>query len=382
MTVASISNASIVGVASAVPSRVNGIECISKLFGESEAQKLAKQTGVSSRRAVSPKTCTSDLCFAAAEILLKHLDWPRDSIDGLFFVSQSPDYFLPATSTVLHQRLKLSRNCAALDVNLGCSGWVYGLWLAANALSSGGLHKVLLLAGDTPSRALSPEDHSTFPLFGDAGTATALEFDPSAPPITFVLGTNGEGYPHIMIPAGAFRNPRSQKTGVRSMRDDGNVRCDEDLYMNGTEVFTFTLREVPPMISAALTHSGWTPADVDAFVFHQANRFILDHLVKKMKIPAERVPYSLNEYGNTSSASIPLTMTTTLSDELSFSAKKLILAGFGVGFSWATAAVECGPLVMPPLVELDDAQLQSQQAQPQIFPSIAMPSAVGEVPVF
>lgn len=333
----------IAGIAAAVPEKRVGLAELAQQFGEAPAAKLVNATGVNWRHVASDGICASDLCFAAARRLLDDLSWPAESIDVLVFVSQTPDYRLPATSCVLHERLGLSKQCAAFDVNLGCSGYVYGLWMAAQTLVAGGAGRALLLVGDTISRTVAPGDRATAPLFGDGGSATALERDSTAGPTTFVLGTDGAGHRHIMIPAGGFR-------------ESGNAGAN--LSMNGAEVFEFTLREVPPMIDAVLAASGWTADDIDAFVFHQANRFLLDHLAKKMKLPADKMMMALDEFGNTSSASIPIAMARTLSCRLGERRLRLALAGFGVGWSWAAATLECGPIVVsePLLVPAGETQ--------------------------
>jgi 3-oxoacyl-[acyl-carrier-protein] synthase-3 len=304
--------------------------------------------------------CASDLCFAAAERLLSQLEWDRSSIDHLVVVTQYPDYLLPATSCLLHGRLGLSKSCACLDINLGCSGYIYGLSVASALLSTVSAGRCLLLVGDTPSKTASPQDKSVSMLFGDAGTATALESSPAAPPMYFQLGTDGSGYRHLILPAGGFRHPSTQLTKVRTERESGNWRSEEDLFMDGPEIFAFTLREVPPLIRTTLEATGWPVESVDAFIFHQANRFMIQHLQKKLKLPAEKVPIALGEYGNTSSASIPLAINAALRDTVSFGEQQLIMAGFGVGLSWGSAAVTCGPLVVPEIVTVPDPVLSEE----------------------
>ena len=301
---------------------------------------------------VSAGVCTSDLCEAAARKLLAALNWTPDSVDALIFVSQTPDYLLPATSCSLHGRLRLSKQCAAFDLNLGCSGYVYGLWIASQ-LVVGGLKRVLLLVGDTISRIVSPLDRSAVPLFGDAGTATALERDENNMPWVFELGTDGSGQEHLIVPAGGFRHPRTSTTSLRTKREGGNIRSDEDLFMDGAEVFSFTLKVVPPLFKSILTAANWTVDTTDSFVMHQANQFMLQYLAKRMKLPPEKVVLSLGQFGNTSSASIPLALTHSLADRLRESNMRLLLAGFGVGFSWGAVALACGPIVIPELVTVD-----------------------------
>ena len=311
-------------------------------------QKIAQATGVFTRHISRPDQCASDLCFHAAVRLLEELDWDKDSLDAIIVVSQSFDYICPATSCVLHGRLGISKDCAAFDLSLGCSGYVYGLWNAASLIAAG-CKRVLLMAGETPSMTASPLDKSARPLFGDAGSATAIEVEENRQ-MCFELGTDGTGYKHLIVPAGGFRQRHTAETARRTEREGGNIRSDEDLFMDGAEIFTFTLREVPPMLNKVLTRAEWGVGDIDAFVFHQANRFIVDYLAKKMKLRHDRVPYSLNEFGNTSSASIPLTISHCLPQPLRKGGTRLVLAGFGIGFSWGAVALECGPVILPEIV--------------------------------
>jgi 3-oxoacyl-[acyl-carrier-protein] synthase-3 len=345
-----ISGVRIAGIASAVPEAVRPNTAFNETFGDEEVRKICARTGVSQVHTAGPGICTSDLCYAAAKRLLESMNLAADAVDALVFVSQTPDYLLPATSCSLHGRLGLAQRCAAVDVNLGCSGYIYGLWLASQFIAAGSARTVLLLVGDTISRIVSPEDRSVVMLFGDAGSATILERDESAGSIAFELGTDGSGQNHIRVPAGLFRQPRTTSTSMRTRRSDENIRSDEDLSMDGAEVFTFTLSAVPVMIEAALKTAGWTSSTPDAFVLHQANQFMLQHLAKRMRIPAAKTILAMAEYGNTSSASIPLTMTHVLRDKLQAGPLPLLLAGFGVGLSWGAAALSCGPLAMPDLV--------------------------------
>ena len=341
----------IAGLAAAVPGNSREI-AENSFFGPEDLSRISQNTGVARRHLAGPSICTSDLCLAAAENAIQQSGWERERIGALLFVSQTPDYVLPATACSLHGKLGLSKGCAALDVNLGCSGYVYGLWLAGSMMSGGGITRILLLAGDTISRLVSPEDRSVASLFGDAGTATLLEFDPSTDPAYFELGTDGKGSEHLIVKAGAFRQPRSEQTQVRAADERGNVRSEEDLYMDGGEILAFTLNTVPDLCRSVMKQAGWSAADVDGFVMHQANRFMVQNLARLMKLPKEKVVVALENYGNTSSASIPLAMADALGERLGNTRSRLILAGFGVGFSWAAAAMECGPMPRPEIIRI------------------------------
>jgi 3-oxoacyl-[acyl-carrier-protein] synthase III len=352
MLITTLRGSRIAGIASAVPEKRCGVPELAALFGQEEASKLTKSTGVFQRRIAGDGLCASDLCLASAQRLLNDLGWEPASIQGLIFVSQTPDYRLPATACVLHSKLGLAKACIALDVNLGCSGYVYGLWLAAQFVHASGLKRVLLLVGDTITFYLADKDRSTLPIFGDAGTATAIEAA-QASEMSFALATDGAGAPHLMVPAGGCRLPHGPETIRQRVCETGNWRGDENLYMNGAEVFAFTLREVPSLIDTILASARWGRDSVAHFVFHQASRFMLDHLAKKMKLPPEKVPLALAEYGNTSCASIPLTISACLREHLSQAKpQKVVLAGFGVGWSWAACAAEMGSLTLPPILEI------------------------------
>ena len=341
------------GVASAVPDRVVTAADEAAVFGEAEMEKIASATGIRERRVAPEGVCTSDLCMAAANELLERSGVARDSLDALILVTQTPDYVLPATACSLHGRMGLATNCAAFDVNLGCSGYTYGLWMAAHLIAGGGASRVLLLAGETSTRRVNPLDRSARPLFGDAGTATILEADSASGEMRFVFGTDGTGQNDLFIPAGGFRLPDAAAACDARIGDDGNPRRLVDLHMDGSAVFVFTLDRVVPLIREAIRDASWSVGDVDAAVLHQANEFMLKHIAKAVKLPWEKVPCSLGRFGNTSSASIPLTMTTALARDGVIPPANLLLAGFGVGLSWCSATFATNEIFAPPLVEVD-----------------------------
>jgi 3-oxoacyl-[acyl-carrier-protein] synthase III len=354
-----LNNVAIVGVARAVPEAVRTVEDEGKIFGDAEIRRIAKNLGVDSRRVAGDRICASDLCTVSAVKLLDALDWDRSSVDAVIFVSVTPDYVMPATACTLQHRLGLSTSCAAFDITHACSGYIYGLWTAAHFIASGHARRVLLLAGDTPSRLVSPEDRAVAALFGDAGTATALEWSEAAQPMGFDLGTDGSGAANLIVKAGGFRTPRTADTAVRREQEGGNIRSEEDLYMNGTEVFAFTLREVPALNRRVLARAGWELDSVDAWVMHQANAFILKYLAKSMKLPADKVVLDMAEYGNTSVATMPMVMAGALRARLVEGPLRLVLLGFGTGLSWGGASLTCGPLVIPELITVSEKILDA-----------------------
>lgn len=351
MSVFALPNVRLLGVATAVPARRAPIEP-SQMVGPDDLNKIIAATGVKSRHVAASEVCASDLCAGAARRLMEKLGWEASSVDLILFVSQTPDFVMPATACSLHGRLGLAKSCGAFDINLGCSGYVYGLSIAGMHIHSRAARRVLLLVGDTISKVASDRDRSVAFLFGDAGSATALDFSAAETPIHFVTGSDGAGARHLQIPAGMFRTPSTEQTRAQQSRESGNLRSDEQLYMNGPEIFNFTIREVPPLVNTLLNASGWGVNDIDYVVMHQANRFMLDYLVKRMKLPADKVIMALEEYGNTSSASIPLAICNSLSARLARAPARILLVGFGVGFSWGAAAIDLKSLQVEPVFEM------------------------------
>jgi 3-oxoacyl-[acyl-carrier-protein] synthase III len=330
------------GVVCAVPGDPIPIAELEHTLTPAELEKTRKAVGLEYLHRAPRGVTAGDLSVAAARRLLERLAWEPESVDGVVMVTQTPDHFLPATACVAHRALGLSDGCFAFDVGMGCSGYVYGLWLAGT-LCAGGARRVLVLAGDTISHLISPEDPSVSVLFGDAGSATALELDPQAGPASFVLGTDGTGVDNLKVPAGAFRERFATGHLVRTADAAGGTRAPADLYMDGLAIFNFTLKRVPALVRSVLELHGWGAEDVDAFLFHQANAFILTRIAGKLGLPAERVPTNISRYGNTSMASIPLLLAENA--EALRAARpdaRVLLAGFGVGYSWAGAALSLG----------------------------------------
>ncbi len=311
-----------------------------------EAEKLRRLVGLDRRRTAPPGITTLDLGEAAARDLLGTLGVAPGQVDALIFVTQTPDQPQPCNANLLHARLGLPKTTACFDVNQGCSGWVYGLWLAHLMTSAGGCSRVLLLAGDTISQLIHRRDRATLPLFGDACSATLVERDETAPPAWFALHSDGAGAAAIRVPSGGSRSPSVPGETLPEVTDeDGSVRTAAHLHMNGLEVFNFTLREEPAAVRELLAFAGKTIEETDAFVFHQANAFILQNLAKRLKLPAEKVPLgTAGRYGNQSSASIPAALCDELGKTLETKGLRLLCSGFGVGLSWASCWLEAGPL--------------------------------------
>ncbi|MBS0524218.1 MAG: ketoacyl-ACP synthase III [Proteobacteria bacterium] len=338
MAIARVSGINVAGIYGAVPTQVVENASMTSLAPPEELKKLVKSIGIERRHVVQEGQCTSDLAADAAQALLADLGWPADSIDLLIFVSQTGDYQLPATACLLQDRLGLPKSCASFDIGLGCSGYVYGLWVACNLLRSLAGSRALLLVGDTSTSILAPADRTVQFLFGDAASATAIERKADAEDMTFVLGTDGSGAKHLIVPGGAGRDRRGATADEQASRGDGG-RGPRDLFMDGPQVFNFTLREVPALVNSVIQEAGLNMESIDKFVFHQANEYLLDYLSRRAKLPADRMVKILRNYGNTSSASIPLAIADALGPDLEAGSVRTLLAGFGVGWSWGSAVV-------------------------------------------
>ncbi len=348
-----VRNVRIEGVACSMPQKVSEVSDLAEKFGEDAIQKIMTSTGVV-RRHVVEHECSSDLCVAAAERLIADLKIDRASIDTLIFVSQTHDHTLPATACILQERLQLSTGTAAFDVALGCSGYVYGLWLASSLLSGGGSRRVLLLVGDTISKIVSENDRSVAALFGDAGSATLLQYDEQAQPISFVMGTDGRGANNLIVPAGGFRD----RSGKASHVIEPEVRGAFDLYMSGAEVFAFTLARVAPLVKALHESRSDNGEAIDHYIFHQANKFMLEHLVKRMKLTREKVLLDVENVGNTSCTSIPLALSLANLQKDNRVTGLMMLAGFGVGYSWAACIIDFDEVWVSPITITRDSTEQ------------------------
>lgn len=316
---------------SCLPSATIDNDIAAAAFGDA-GSSVVKMTGVRTRHIADKSVTTSDLCALAAERLFEQADVDRDSVDALIFVTQTPDYRLPATACHLQSRLALRSGIAAFDVNLGCSGYPYGLWLAAMMIETGVAKRVLLLVGDTISKYVDGADRATSLLFGDCGTATLVDRSTVDTPTSYVLGSDGAGWDKLIVAQGGCR------TGL-NRPDEYDV---QKLFMDGGEIFNFTLQAVPRLLEALCAQANCTSDAFELLLFHQANAFMINHLRKKMKLPVEKVPVNIDKFGNTSSASIPLLITSPPGTSLK--GQYVAMLGFGVGYSWAACSARLDQL--------------------------------------
>ncbi len=318
------------------------------LIPEEEIEKTISNIGIEQRRIAAPDVTASDLCFKAARRLMEDNQIAPESIDVLLFMSQTADYRIPATSCLLQQRLGLPRETLCFDISLGCSGYLFALSTAFAYASMQGINRVLLLDGETFSKIVNRRDKVDWPLYGDAGTATLIEKGDYGDS-TFMLYTDGSGENTLKIHAG-MRNPITPDSCVEREQEEGNIRSDLEVFMDGMDVFNFAISKVPKSIKLLLKETEKTINDVDYLVFHQANRFMMDFFVKKLKISPDRVPYCISKYGNTSSASVPLTVSSELSGQLDGS-HTVVMSAFGAGLSWGAAIMQMRDCKVSPVIE-------------------------------
>ncbi|HTN07268.1 ketoacyl-ACP synthase III [Agriterribacter sp.] len=315
-------------------------EQLSTVFPEWSVDKIMNKVGISARRVVAKNEFTSDLAVAAAQNLFKENNFNPDNIDYLILCTQSPDYFLPTTACLVHERLQLSSAAGAIDINQGCSGFVYGLGLAKGLIASGDVDNVLLITAETYSRFLHPDDKGNRSIFGDAAAAALITASPAGAKIgKVVLGTEGKGAKNLIVKNGAMRFPKTEDQSMRT-DIDGNFFNDNYLYMNGTEIFNFTLESVPALVKDTLERNELQQEHIDLFIFHQANKFMLDYLRKKIKIPAEKFYIHMERCGNTVSSTIPIAMKHALLEDKIKAGSKVLVAGFGVGYSWGGTVLQ------------------------------------------
>ena len=320
------------------------------VFTQEDAELFDNTVGILNRYLAPDNICASDLCCDAAERLMAALGWEKESIDILVFASVTGDYKTPPTSGILQERLGLPTSTFVIDLPMGCCGTLYAITVAGNLLTAGTAKRALLLIGDTASRMGSYKDKSRVPLFGDAGMAMALEYDTTADQIAIEMNTLGSGYQALMTPHGGYRHPITPEESFE-YQDFGNgiIRTPKDALINGMDVFSFAITKPPISIKKMMEKYKLTTDNVDYFLIHQANKLIVDRIVKKLKLPIEKVPYDLQEFGNLGGASIPMLMTYNLIDELQTRPLTLVCSAFGLGLTWGTMVLRTKEMMVLPI---------------------------------
>ena len=349
MALFKFSNVGMTAIAACVPPKIVSNRDLNKIMPQEDVDKLVNSIGIVERRFAEGNVTSSDLCFKAAEKLLNDNNIDRNSIDMLLFLTLTPDYVSPPTSPVLQHRLGLAESCATMDISLACSGFIYGLSTAFAYVSVPTINRVLLLVGETMSKLANPRDMVNYPLYGDAGTACLIEkgdFGES----TFLLTSDGAGEKSVIVPARGFRNSLTADSLVENQDENGNFRREIDITMDGIDTFNHAIRVIPKQVKELMQAVNITNDDIDYMVSHQANKLMIDCIVKRLKIDTAKVPFCIQKYGNTSCASVPLTIVSELKDKMDGN-KRILMSSIGAGWSYATAYLTSKDLKVSSIID-------------------------------
>jgi len=337
VAISRLKNSKIAGICCALPdNRLSVYDIGTQYFDRSDIEKVVKSVGLEYIYKAKPNQTTSDLALDACNNLIDGIGWDRNEIDGLILVTQTPDYILPSTANILQDKLKLPKGCVALQVNLGCSGYVYGLWLASELIGNATCKKMLVVVGDTLTKTISDKDKSVI-MISDCVSATAVEYAEDCSESVYSLYSEGSGAGYLIIKDGGFRNPISENSNILMKDEDGNCRTSMNLSMDGMAIFLFAINEVSKTLNRFLDYFNVNVEDIDYFLLHQANKYLMTVLARNAKIPIDKVPMNIEKFGNTSGASIPLLICDTLHNDLKKKDLNVVMAGFGVGLSWGFA---------------------------------------------
>jgi 3-oxoacyl-[acyl-carrier-protein] synthase III len=349
---AKFDNIRILSICSCVPCDSIDLISLGTDYESTELQKIINTTGISKVRIASDSTTTSDLCYLAAENLISKNSIDKNSIDGLIFVSQTGDHKMPQTSHILQNKLGLKTDTYCIDMPIGCSGYVYGIFQACLLIQSKACKRVLLLAGDTTSKIINKYDKSLRMVFGDGASATLIEEGDDK--LGCILYSDGKNHEQLIIPNGGFRNPKLVSDDDLISDKDGNKRTSNDLYMDGMGIFNFAISKVPPLIDEILDFDQISKENIDVYILHQANKFMVDYLRKKIKIPIEKMPVMVDGFGNTGPNSIPLVLSQLYYNNNSL--KHTLLCGFGVGLSWGVISCDLSKTNILKTIEFKDGK--------------------------
>lgn len=341
----------IVGMSACVPKQIEENLDLPIFSSRQEAEKVIASTGIERHRRVTDDVTASDLSVKAVSQLLNDLGWMPEDVDCLLYVCTSRDFIAPQTACILQDRIGLRNDCFVMDLPLGCSGWIYGMSTIASLMSHGTFKKGLLIAAETNTRNRSMADRTVRPLFGDAATATALVFSPEASDMNFMFGVDGSGYKAVWTEYGGMRCPVTEDAVKAKEVEPGVIRKGTDMVVNGMDVFAFAIKQPPRALKEMIVKYDIDIEKIDFLILHQANKFIDEKIRKSVKVSADKVPYCLEDFGNVTSASIPLTMVTRCADTLSTKPCHLLACGFGVGLAWATMQFHTNGVMVSKLVE-------------------------------